>query len=328
MIRYIVKRVLLMIPLIFGISVVAFTIIQLPPGDFLTTYVAARSATGESVTQAEVDALRERYGIGDPVFVQYGKWMGGIMLRGDFGRSFRYGQPVSQLIGERIALTFVVSLTTLLFTWVVALPIGIYSAVKQYTIGDYIVTFLGFIGMAIPNFLFALIVLYLGFEYFGFTMNSLFSAEFVNAEWSLARVIDLMKHLWVPVLILGTAGTAGLIRIMRANLLDELKKPYVITARAYGYSEAELVRRFPVRVALNPFISSIGWSLPYLVSGTTIVAIVLNLPTVGPLMFSALVSQDMYLAGSIIFILSVLTMVGTLVSDILLAILDPRIRYA
>jgi len=317
-----------MIPLIFGISVVAFTIIQLPPGDFLTTYVAARSATGESVTQAEVDALRERYGIGDPVFVQYGKWMGGIMLRGDFGRSFRYGQPVSQLIGERIALTFVVSLTTLLFTWVVALPIGIYSAVKQYTIGDYIVTFLGFIGMAIPNFLFALIVLYLGFEYFGFTMNSLFSAEFVNAEWSLARVIDLMKHLWVPVLILGTAGTAGLIRIMRANLLDELKKPYVITARAYGYSEAELVRRFPVRVALNPFISSIGWSLPYLVSGTTIVAIVLNLPTVGPLMFSALVSQDMYLAGSIIFILSVLTMVGTLVSDILLAILDPRIRYA
>lgn len=318
----------MMIPLIFAISVVAFVIIQLPPGDYLTTYVASRAATGEPVTQAEIDMLRDRYGIGEPVFVQYSKWITGIVIRGDFGRSFRYGRPVTQLLGQRLLLTFTVSLTTLLFTWIVALPIGIYSAMKQYSLSDYIVTFLGFIGMAIPNFLFALILLYLSFEYFGFTMNSLFSAEFVNAPWSFARVLDLLKHLWVPVIILGTAGTAGLIRIMRANLLDELKKPYVVTARAYGYTERELVRRFPVRVALNPFISSIGWSLPYLVSGTTIVAIVLNLPTVGPLLYTALLSQDMYLAGSIILILSVLTMIGTLISDILLALLDPRIRYA
>lgn len=315
-----------MIPMIIVISIVSFIIIQLPPGDYLTTYVARLSSTGETVDQAQLEMLKQRYGLGQPVYVQYFKWVGGI-LKGDFGRSFEYSMPVSDLIGERLAMTILVSFMTLMVTWIIAFPIGIYSAVKQYSIGDYIATIFGFVGMAIPSFLLALIILYLVYRHMGMTISGLFSPPFENAPWNFAKWIDLLNHVWVPIIILGLGGTAGLIRIMRANLLDELQKPYVTTARAYGFKESALVLRYPVRVAMNPFVSGVGWSLPYLVSGSTIVAIILNLQMVGPLLYVALLAQDMYLAGSIIFILSVLTLLGTLISDLLLAWLDPRIRY-
>lgn len=326
MIRYIVKRLVLMIPMIIVISIVSFIIIQLPPGDYLTTYVARLSSMGEQVDSAQLLMLNQRYGLDQPMYIQYLKWVGGI-LRGDFGRSFEYSMPVSDLIGERMMLTILVSFLTLMVTWIVAFPIGIYSAVKQYSVGDYIATIFGFVGMATPSFLLALIILYLVWQHMGMTISGLFSPAFENAPWSFAKVLDLFSNIWVPILVLGLGGTAGLIRIMRANLLDELQKPYVTTARAYGFKESALLLRYPVRVAMNPFVSGVGWSLPYLVSGSTIVAIILNLQMVGPLLYVALLAQDMYLAGSIIFILSVLTLFGTLISDLLLAWLDPRIRY-
>jgi peptide/nickel transport system permease protein len=253
--------------------------------------------------------------------------MSGILLRGDFGHSFEWDLPVKALLWERLSLTLILSLSTLLFTWVVAFPIGIYSAVKQYSLGDYLFTTIGFVGLAIPNFLLALVLMYISFKYLNQSVGGLFSPDYIDAPWNWAKFMDLMGHLWIPVMILGTAGTAGLIRIMRANLLDELRKPYVKTARAKGLSETKLLLKYPVRVALNPFISTIGWTLPILVSGSAIVSVVLSLPTTGPLLLRALIAQDMYLAGSFILMLGILTIIGTLISDILLAWLDPRIRY-
>lgn len=327
MLQFILRRLLYMIPTMIAISIVAFVIIQLPPGDYLTTLVASLASQGEQVDPAALKALENRYGLNQPVYVQYWKWISGILLRGDFGQSFSWNKPVSELIWSRLGLTFLLSFTSLLFVWAVAFPIGILSAVKQYSIGDYVATFFGFVGLATPNFLLALILMYISFKYFNQSVGGLFSPEYQEAPWSTGKMLDLLAHLWIPVVIIGTAGTASLIRIMRANLLDELRKPYVVTARAKGLPEWKLLLKYPVRIALNPFISTVGWVLPTLVSGAVITAVVLSLPTTGPLMLRALLSQDMYLAASFILLLSVLTVIGTLVSDLLLAWLDPRIRY-
>ncbi len=324
--RYILKRVLWMIPFMFGVSVVSFLLIQAPPGDFLTTYIAKLGESNELLDQATIDNLRARFGLDQPLYVQYFKWVGNL-LQGDFGMSFEWRQPVNELVWERMALTLLESMATLLFTWAIAFPIGVYSAVYKYSIGDYIATMIGFIGLATPNFLLALVLMYIGVVYFGSDVGGLFSPEYQNAPWSWAKVQDLISHLWLPMVVLGTSATASLIRIMRANLLDELHKPYVDTARAKGLSEFWLIMKYPVRVALNPFISTIGWVLPNLVSGAVITAIVLSLPLAGPLMLQALLSQDMYLAGAFVLLLSLLTVIGMLISDILLVLLDPRVRY-
>ncbi|MBA2246813.1 MAG: ABC transporter permease [Chloroflexia bacterium] len=327
MAQYIGRRVLLMIPTLFAISIVSFIIIQLPPGDFLTTLVAQLSSQGESVNQEALNALRSQYGLGEPIYVQYYLWIKNILLHGDFGDSFEYNRPVRDLVGSRLAWTVGISLGSLLVTWLVAFPVGIYSAVRKYTPGDYALTFISFLGLAIPEFMLALVLLYVSSAYLDLSVGGLFSPEYQDAAWSMGKFGDLLAHLWIPVIIIGVAHTAGLVRIMRANLLDELNRPYVVTARAKGLAERRLLLKYPVRLALNPFISTAGWTLPAIVSGEAIVSIVLSLDTVGPLLLRALQSQDMYLAGSLILILSVLTVIGTLISDILLAWLDPRIRY-
>ena len=326
LLRYILKRIVWMVPFLVAVSVVAFLLIQAPPGDSLTTYIAKLGESNEILDQSSIDNLRQRFGLDKPLYVQYFKWVSNL-VRGDFGMSFEWRQPVSDLIWERMGLTLLLSFATLLFTWAVAFPIGVYSAVRKYSIGDYIATTLGFIGLATPNFLLALVLMYIGVVYFGSDVGGLFSNEFKNAPWSWAKVVDLMKHLWLPVVVLGTSATASLIRIMRANLLDELNKPYVDTARAKGLSEFKLIMKYPVRVALNPFVSTIGWVLPNLVSGAVVTAIVLSLPTAGPLMLQALLAQDMYLAGAFVLLLSSLTVIGMLISDILLVLLDPRVKY-
>ena len=327
MLQYILRRTLLMIPTLIVTSLVAFTIITLPPGDFATSYVQNMAAQGDTQSQETARAIREEFGLDQPVAIRYLKWMQGILTRGDFGIVFEMRQPVSSVIWERVWLTIVLSLGSVFITWAIAFPIGIYSAVKQYSAGDYLFTFLGFIGIAVPSFLVALVLMYLQFKYMGTTSGGLFSTELVNAPWSMDKVIDLLGHIWIPVLILAFGGTAELIRIMRANLLDELRKPYVVTARAKGLPEWRVLLKYPVRLALNPFVSTIGWTLPALVSGSIILSVVMNLPTTGPMLLRALQLQDMYLAGAIILILSALTIAGTLLSDILLAWLDPRIRY-
>ncbi len=325
MLRFIGWRLLMMIPTLIVISIISFTIIQLPPGDFLTSYVAGIAARGETIDEAEIVALRNAYGLGEPIYVQYFKWMAGV-LHGDFGQSFTWRVPVANLIWDRVWLTILVSFVTLMFTWMIAFPIGVYSAVRQYSILDYVFTFIGFVGVAVPGFLLALILMVVAYAQFNQSVGGLFSPSFQDAPWSWGKIGDLLQHMWIPVIVLGLSGTASLIRIMRANLLDELNRPYVVTARAKGQSEFKLLMRYPVRAALNPFVSTLGWTLPHLVSGSTIVAVVLSLPLTGPMMLQALVSQDMYLAGSFILILSTLTVIGTLISDILLAWLDPRIR--
>lgn len=327
MLGYFLKRILLMVPTMFGISVISFFIIQLPPGDYLTSLLASMADSGQTVDPAEIARMRATYGLDDPMAVQYLKWISGIVLHGDFGYSFEWGRPVSELIWDRMGATLSVSLAALVFVWAVSLPIGIYSAVHRHSFGDHLATFFGFLGLAIPNFILALTLMYVSYKHFGQSVGGLFSPEFVGADWSWARVWDLMKHIWIPVVVIGTSGTAALIRILRANLTDELSKPYVVTARAKGLSEFNVIMRYPVRIALNPFVSAIGWVLPQLISGVTITAIVLNLPTAGPLLLRALVSQDMYLAGSFILLMGGLTLVGMLVSDVLLALLDPRIRF-
>ena len=324
--RFILKRMVWMIPFMFGVSIVSFLLIQAPPGDFLTTYIAKLGESNELLDQATIENLRARFGLDQPLYVQYFKWVSRILV-GDFGMSFEWRQPVNELVWERMALTLLVSLATLLFTWAIAFPIGVYSAVRKYSIGDYIATTIGFIGLATPNFLLALVLMYIGVVHFGADVGGLFSAEYQNAPWSWGKVGNLISHLWLPMVVLGTSATASLIRIMRANLLDELYKPYVDTARAKGLSEFWLIMKYPVRVALNPFVSTIGWVLPNLVSGAVITAIVLSLPLAGPLMLQALLSQDMYLAGAFVLLLSLLTVVGMLISDILLVLLDPRVRY-
>jgi ABC-type dipeptide/oligopeptide/nickel transport system permease component len=321
---YIGRRLVLMIPMLAIISVAVFAIIQLPPGNYINTYIMR---------------LKEQFFLDDPVPMQYSRWMGFNwfvtfdakdtgLLQGNMGRSMETRQSVNDLVGDRLLLTFLISLGTILFTWALAIPIGIYSAVRQYTVGDYILTFVGFIGMCVPSFLLALILIYLSNELLGIRISGLFSSEFsTQAEWNGPKIADLLQHIWVPVLVLGIGGTAGMIRVMRANLLDELKKPYVITAMAKGVRPTKLLMKYPVRLALNPFVSGIGGLFPALISGGAIVAIVLNLPTVGPLMLTALMSEDMYLAGSMLMVLSLLSIFGTLVSDLLLLWLDPRIRY-
>ena len=327
MLRYILKRLIYMIPTLIGMSLIAFLIIQLPPGDYLTSMLASMSDSGVNVDEAQIARYREIYGFDDPFLVQYWKWISGIVLRGDFGHSFEWNRPVWGLIEERLVPTLSVSILALLFVWAVSLPIGIYSAMRRHSVGDYAFTLLGFIGLAIPNFILALTLMYVAYRYMGQTVGGLFSREYVNAPWSWDKFVDLLAHIWIPIIVIGTSGTAALIRILRANLTDELNKPYVVTARAKGLPEYKVVLKYPVRIALNPFVSAIGWVLPELISGVTITAIVLNLPTAGPLLLRSLLTQDMYLAGSIILLLGVLTLIGMLISDILLAILDPRIRF-
>jgi len=326
MLAYIIRRLFYMICILLVVSITAFIIIQLPPGDWLTSYIAQLKVTGQEIDESQIASLKKQYGLDLPTYLQYFKWVWDIS-HGNLGRSFSYNKPVSELIAERLPLTITISLFALLFTYVIAVPVGIYSATHQYSIEDYTFTIIGFIGLAIPNFLFALILMFLFYRYFGLSVGGLWSAQYMGEAWSIAKFIDMLKHLPIPIIVIGTAGTAGLIRVMRGCLLDELKKQYVITARAKGVSERTLLFKYPVRVAINPIISTIGWTLPGIVSGETITAIVLGLPTTGPLLFQALLSQDMYLAGSTIMFLTLLTVIGTLISDILLVWIDPRIRY-
>lgn len=326
MLSYVLRRFFYMVVILLITSVVGFVIIQLPPGDYLTSYIMELEARGRIVDEAEAASLRKQYGLDLPIYSQYFKWMG-KMLRGDFGRSFQWKRPVSELIAERLPLTVTISLFALIFTYIVAIPIGVYSATHQYSVGDYTFTVVGFAGLAIPNFLFALILMFLFYKYFNLSIGGLFSPEYAGAAWSLAKFADMLKHLPLPIIVIGTAGTAGLIRVMRGCLLDELRKQYVITARAKGVAERTLLFKYPIRVAINPIISTIGWTLPGIISGEIITSIVLSLPTMGPLLYQALLSQDMYLAGSTVVFLTFLTVVGTFISDILLVWLDPRIRY-
>lgn len=326
MTQFLLRRVAIMVPTLFLISLVSFVIIQLPPGDYLTTYVARLSSAGETVQPEQLTALRMRYALDEPMPVQYWRWLTNIVLRGDFGHSFEYGRSVTSLLGERLPLTITIGVVTMLFTWAVALPFGVYSAVRKYSVGDYAITGLVFIGLGIPNFLLALTVAYLQLKYFHRSVGGLFSPEFADAPWNLGKLLDLLDHVWLPIVIIAWGNIAGVVRIMRANLLDELHKPYVVTARSRGLRERDVIARFPVRVALNPFVSTIGWVLPSMIAGEIIVAKVLGLETTGPLLLKALQGQDMYLAGSLIFVLSVLTVLGTLLSDVLLGIVDPRIR--
>ncbi len=325
MLYYIIKRLLLLPFLLLIFSIIAFALIQAPPGDFLTSYIAELAASGSSMERAQIDALRTLYGLDQPMYMQYFNWMG-RMLTGDLGVSLDWQRPISELIGERMGLTLALGLGTFLFTWAIAIPIGILSATRKYSLLDYFFTVFNYIGVATPTFMTALVLMWVAFKYYGVSVTGLFSAEYVDAPWSTERVIDLLKHLWLPVVILGLDGTARLARVMRANLLDELKKPYMEMARAKGMSEWRLVLKYPVRLALNPLVSTIGWYLPLIFSGSVIVATVMNLPTIGPMLLRALISQDMFLAGTIILFYMMLAVIGTLISDILLAWLDPRIR--
>lgn len=326
MLAYIARRIAIMIPTLLIISVIAFVIIQLPPGDFLTSYVAQLRQQGDIVDEAVIMRLKKRYGLGEPVYKQYLKWITGILFRGDWGQSMEWRQPVKELIWERIGLTVLLSACTMVFSWLVSIPAGVYSATHQYSTSDYVITFLSFVGSGVPSFLIALIVMWLAMSQLGIGVGGLFSEKYMNAPWSWAKFVDMLKHLWMPLFILALGSTAGGIRTTRANLLDELNKPYVETARAKGLPERRVVWKYPVRVALNPFFSTIGWSLANLISGTTLVSMVLSLQTTGPLLLRALISQDMYLAGSFVLLLSTLTVIGTLISDIILAWVDPRIR--
>lgn len=346
MLIFIIRRLMVLVPTLILVSMITFIIIQLPPGDYLTSYINSLQMTGEPVSLDEVERLRQQFGLDQPMHVQYLRWVGLAwfhggaegaesqwfngpkgMLQGDFGQSFLYQKPVNTLIWERLGLTMVLALGAMLVTWAIAIPIGIFSATRQYGTLDYSFTFLGFVGMATPEFLFALVVMFLANRWFGLRVGGLFSEEYESAPWDLAKVVDLLKHLWIPVLVLSISGTGGLIRTVRANLLDQLQMPYVATARAKGLSELRLLLKYPVRLAINPLVSTLGWMLPVLVSGSVIVSVVLSLPTTGPLLLQALLAQDMFLAGSFVMLLSFLTMIGTLISDILLAWVDPRIRF-
>jgi peptide/nickel transport system permease protein len=325
MLRIIIQRLLFLPILLVIFSVVVFWLVQAPPGDFLTSYLAELASSGSSVDEAQVAALQQQFGLDQPIYVQYYRWMGNI-LHGDLGLSLEYQRPNIELIGERLAPTLLLALFSFLFTWIVAIPAGIYSATHQNSLLDYVFTVFNYFGVATPNFMLAIILMWWAFTAFGISLTGLFSPEFVNAPWSMARFADLLTHIWIPMIILGLGGTARLTRIMRANLLDELNKPYVTAARAKGLSEWRLILKYPVRLALNPLISTIGWYLPQLFSGSLILATVMNLQNIGPLLLRALTQQDMYLAGSILMIYCFLTILGTLISDILLAMFDPRIR--
>ena len=327
MLGYIGRRITQIFPLLIALSVIIFLVIQLPPGDYLTIYIQQLRNTGAAVSESEIANLTELYALDKPIYEQYFRWISNILLRGDFGMSFQWNRPVAELVGERLALTMTISIMTLIFTWFVSLPIGIYSATHQYSVGDYLLTFIGFIGISLPGFLIALVLMYSVFAYTGVAITGLFSPQYINEPWTWDKLADGLKHIWLPMVIVGLAGTASLIRTMRAMMLDELQQQYVITARARGVKERDLLFKYPVRLALNPMISTIGWLLPTIVSGEALVSIVLNMPTTGPMLLQSLLAQDMYLAGSILLITSTLTVIGTLLSDILLAWFDPRIRF-
>ena len=327
MLVYILRRVLIIIPMLLAGSIVAFLVIQAPPGDFLTVYISQLESRGEQVADDQAQALRLRWGLDQPLSVQYLKWLRS-MLRGNMGFSMVYNRPVTALIIERLPGSVTISLAALFIVYLIGLPVGMISAIHQYSVRDYVFTVIGFLGLAIPNFLFALVLLWGYYRLTGNVAVGLFSQQYQLAPWSLAKLLDLLKHVWMPALIVGTAGTAFLIRTLRANLLDELNKQYVMVARSKGLSEQKLVYKYPFRIAINPAISTIGWTLPTLVSGELLTSMVLGIPTLAPIFLTSLRFQDMFLAGSIVFVLSVLTVLGTLLSDILLAFLDPRMRGA
>lgn len=324
---YLLRRILFIFPMLIGISIISFIIIQLPPGDFLSMYIMQLQSRGYKLAEDEIARLKERYGLDDPIYIQYFKWIWNIIRYGDLGRSFSYDKQVTELISERIALSAFISICTLLFSWGIGFFIGVYSATHQYSIGDYIFTFLGFIGMSLPGFLLALIFIYVSLTYLKYNPMGLFSSQYLTEPWSFTKLLDMLKHIWGAVIVLGVGGTASIIRIIRGCLLDELRKQYVITARAKGLPERKLLFKYPVRIAVNPLLSTIGWLLPGIFSGEALASIVLNIPTNGPLLLEALMTQDMYLAGSFVLILSTLVILGSLISDILLAWVDPRIRY-
>ena len=325
MLGYTIHRVLIMIPTMLAISLITFVIIQLPPGDYLTTYVAELEAQGERVSLDKIEFLRQQYGFDQPMHLQYLYWLGG-MLKGDFGYSFEFSLPVTDVVGDRLLLSFIVSFTTIVFTWLVSFPIGVYSATHQYSLADHGLTFIGFLGLATPNFLLALVLLYFANVTFGTSIGGLMDPRYLGEPWSWAKFGSVLGHLWIPVIVIGTSGTAGMIRRLRANLLDELDKQYVVTARAKGLPPFRLLCKYPLRMALNPFVADIGNLLPQVISGAAIVSVVLSLPTTGPMLLNALRTQDMYLAGSFLMFLALLTVIGVFVSDLLLAVLDPRIR--
>ncbi len=327
MTAYIARRVLFLFPMLFVISAVVFVIIQLPPGDFMSTYIANLESSGIEVSDELAITLRRQYGLDRPMTVQYFYWIRNIVTEGDWGRSFSWNKPVADILAERVPLTAAVSLTSTIFVFLVAIPIGIFSATHQYSVFDYFFTFLGFIGVSIPPFMLALILMWGVFTLFNWSVGGLFSPEYIDAPWSVARVLDLMSRIWFPVVLIGLSGTAGLMRVMRGNLLDELRKQYVVTARAKGIPEMRVLFYYPVKIAINPVISTIGWILPGIVAGEVLVSIVLNLQTTGPVLFDALLAQDMYLAGSITLILSMLVIFGNLIADLLLVWIDPRIRF-
>jgi peptide/nickel transport system permease protein len=325
MLAYTARRILIMVPTLLAISLIVFAIIQMPPGDYLETYITELQSQGEAVDPEKIEALRRQYGLDRPLYEQYFVWVLGL-LQGDMGYSFEHQLPVNDVVGDRLWLSFLVAFSTILFTYAVSFPIGIYSAVRQYSFGDYTFSLLGFLGLATPNFLLALVLLYLANVYFGTSIGGLMDEAFIDQPWSWAKLLSVLEHLWVPVVVIGTSGTAGMIRRLRANLLDELQRQYVMTGRAKGLPPGRLLLKYPLRMALNPFIADIGSLLPQVVSGAAIVSIVLNLPTTGPMLIEALRSQDMYLAGSFLMFLALLTVIGVFLSDLLLAVLDPRIR--
>lgn len=328
MLKYVVTRSMWAIPTLIFVSFISFVIIQLPPGDFVTAYAAQLRNSGDFISETEEAMMRARYGLNDPLLVQYWRWISNIVLHGDFGRSLEWNAAVGDLIWERLGLTLLISTLSMVFTWLIAIPVGVYSATRQYSVFDYVFTVFGFLGKGVPDFLLALVLMWMTYMWLHLDVGGLVSPQFDGQPWDLAKVVNMLSHIWIPLLVLATGGAAGLIRVMRANMLDELRKPYVETAYAQGFGERTVVWRYPVRIALNPFISTVGWALPALFSGDVITAVVLNLPTTGPLLLQALKMQDMYLAGSFILILSVFTVIGTLLSDILLALSDPRIRFS
>jgi peptide/nickel transport system permease protein len=325
MLNYLVHRILIMVPTLIAISIVIFTIINLPPGDYFSTYIAELQSSGEAADLAKIAFLKAQYGFDKPIWEQYLFWAIGL-LHGDMGYSFAYNLPVNLVVGDRLLMTFIVSFTTIVFTYLVAFPIGVYSATHQYSWTDHALTLLGFLGLATPSFLLALVLLYLANVYFGISIGGLMDPQYVNQPWSVGKALSVAAHLCIPVVVIGTAGTAAMIRRLRANLLDELQKQYVVTARAKGLHPLKLLFKYPLRMALNPFISDIGSLLPHVISGAAIVSVVMSLPTTGPMLLEALRSQDMYLAGSFLMFMAFLTVIGVFLSDLALAVLDPRIR--
>lgn len=327
MLTYIIRRLIMLIPILLLVSLLSYAIIELPPGDWVSTYISNMRTSGIEMSDQEAQRLTEMYGFDQPMYTRYFKWISGIILHGNFGWSFQWGKPVNELIAERLPITLMISLMALVFSWMVAIPIGIYSATHQYSIVDYLATFIGFIGIALPGFLLAMILAWGSFRYLGFSALGLYSKEFLDAPMSTAKFLNMLQHMLMPLIIIGMSSTAATIRVLRGNLLDELKKQYVITARAKGLSETRMLFKYPVRLALNPVFSTIGWLLPAIFAGEVLISIVLSVPSIGPLLLRSTLAQDMYLTGSIVLILSSLTIIGSLISDIYLAWADPRIRY-